>query len=144
MISDNEAVVVYTDLPWVRMAEQDFQQIFQILIQNAIQYRKPGVSPRIEITAQPKGAEWIFSVQDNGIGIPAEYRQQIFGVFRRLHGPSRYGSTGMGLAICQKIVEHHGGSIWVESQPEAGSTFHFSVPALTTMETASRQYGSKT
>ncbi len=139
MVSENQAVIVHTDLPRVRVAERDLQQVFQNLIQNAIQYRKADVAPKIDINAQRKGTEWSFSVQDNGIGIPAEYTKHIFGMFRRLHGADRYGSMGMGLSICQKIVEHHGGTIWVESQLGIGSVFHFSLPAATVIETVPKQ-----
>ena len=128
-ISGNQAVVVRRGLPRVRMTEGDLQQVFENLIQNALQYRKTDEPPRIEISAYRAGNEWIFSIGDNGIGIPEQYADQIFGVFKRLHGAGQYASTGMGLAICRKIVEYYGGHIWVESQPEAGSNFHFSVPA---------------
>jgi PAS domain S-box-containing protein len=143
LVSETQAVIVHTALPRVRAAENDLRQIFENLIRNAIQYRKPDLPPRIGISAQRKGAEWIFSVQDNGIGIPAKYTQEIFGIFKRLHGASRYGSIGMGLAICQKIVEHYGGRIWVESQLNVGSTFHFSLPAATVIEIIPEQDGSK-
>jgi PAS domain S-box-containing protein len=129
VILERQAVIVHADLPQVRMPEKDLQEVFQNLIQNGIQYQKANLPPRIEITARRQETEWIFSIQDNGIGIAAEYRDQIFGVFERLHGAGRYGSIGMGLAICQKIVEHYGGRIWVESQPGAGSCFQFAVPA---------------
>jgi PAS domain S-box-containing protein len=138
-ISENQALVVRTDLPLVRMAEKDLQQLFQNLIQNAIQYRKADVAPRIEITAHRKGNEWIFCITDNGIGIPPEYTRQIFGVFKRLHGPGQYGSTGMGLAICQKIAEYYGGHIWVGSQPGVGSSFYFSIPGGTPPDTPDRK-----
>ena len=143
MVSETQAVVVHTDLPRVRAAERDLQQVFENLIRNAIQYRRKDVPPRIDISAQRNGVEWIFSVQDNGIGIPAKYTQEIFGIFKRLHGAGRYGSIGIGLAICQKIVEHHGGRIWVESQVEAGSIFHFSLPAATVIDMVPEQDGSK-
>jgi PAS domain S-box-containing protein len=144
MVSESQAVVVHTDLPRLRVAEKDLQQVFQNLIQNAIQYRKSGVAPRIDITAERRATEWTFSIQDNGIGIPAEYTQQIFGIFRRLHGAGLYGSIGMGLAICQKIIEHHGGSIWAESQLELGSIFRFSLPAAAVIETIPKEHGSET
>ncbi len=143
MISETQAVVVHTDLPRVRAAERDLQQVFENLIRNAIQYRRKDVRPRIDISAQRNGVEWIFSVQDNGIGIPAKYTQEIFGIFKRLHGAGRYGSIGMGLAICQKIIEHHGGRIWVESQLDAGSIFHFSLPAAIVIDRVLEQEGSK-
>jgi PAS domain S-box-containing protein len=140
VIAESQAVVVYKDLPRVGLPEDDLRQVFQSLIENAIQYRKADIAPRVEVTALRKSAEWIFSVQDNGIGIPAEYTQQIFGVFQRLHGAGPYGSIGMGLAICQKIVEHYGGCIWVDSQLGVGSIFRFSVPVAPALETLSEQY----
>jgi PAS domain S-box-containing protein len=135
MISESQAVVVHPNLPRVRVAEKDLQQVFENLIRNAVQYRKADVQPRIEISAKRQGAEWIFSVQDNGIGIPAKHAKDIFGVFKRLHGSGRYGSIGMGLAICQKLIEHYGGRIWVESRVDVGSTFHFALPAAEVIET---------
>ena len=143
VITESQAVIVHKDLPRVGLSENDLRQVFQWLIENAIQYRKADIAPRVEITALRKRAEWIFSVQDNGIGIPAEYTQQIFGVFQRLHGAGQYGSIGMGLAICQKIVEHYGGRIWVESQPGAGSIFSFSVPVAPAFEILPGQYRSE-
>ncbi len=140
LITESHAVIVHQDLPEVGLSENDLRQVFQRLIENAIQYRKADVAPRIEITALRKRAEWIFSLQDNGIGIPAEYTHQIFGVFQRLHGAGQYGSVGMGLAICQKIVEHYGGRIWVESQPGVGSIFSFSVPVAPAVEMLPEQY----
>ncbi len=140
VITESQAVIVHTDLPRVGLSENDLRQIFQKLIENAIQYRKADIAPRVEITALRKRAEWIFSVQDNGIGIPAEYTQQIFGVFQRLHGAGQYGSIGMGLAICQKIVEHYSGRIWVESQPGVGSIFSFSVPVAPAFKMLPGQY----
>ncbi|MBV8833235.1 MAG: PAS domain S-box protein, partial [Acidobacteriaceae bacterium] len=144
IVSESQAVVVHTDLPRVRVAEKDLQQIFENLIQNAVQYRKANIAPRIDITAQHKRTEWIFSVQDNGLGIAADYTQHIFGVFRRLHGALPYGSIGMGLAICQKIIEHYGGRIWVESQMEIGSIFHFSLPAAGVTEMVPSQDATTT
>lgn len=140
VIAESEAVIVHHDLPRVGLPEDDLRQVFQSLIENAIQYRKADIAPRVEVTALRKSAEWIFSVQDNGTGIPAEYTQQIFGVFQRLHGAGPYGSVGMGLAICQKIVEHYGGCIWVDSQMGVGSIFRFSVPVAPALETLSDQY----
>jgi PAS domain S-box-containing protein len=139
IITESHAVIVHKDLPRVGVAESDLQQVFQNLIENAIQYRKADIAPRVEISAQRKRAEWILSVQDNGIGIPAEYTRQIFGIFKRLHGAGQYGSVGMGLAICQKIIEHYGGRIWAESQVGIGSVFNFSVPLAPAVEMTSGQ-----
>ena len=102
-------------------------QVFQNLISNAIKYRAQE-QPHIRINCQRQDDCWLFSVCDNGIGIDMQYSDRIFGVFKRLHGPEIPG-TGIGLAICKRIVENHGGRIWVESQPRQGSRFHFTLPA---------------
>ena len=102
-------------------------QIFQNLIANAIRYAKQPEPPRIHISAGNGGSQATFAVRDNGIGIPPEYHERVFGVFKRLQAGS--GGTGIGLAICRAAVERWGGRIWVDSQPGAGSTFRFTVPA---------------
>ena len=112
-------------LPALHADKVQMIQLFQNLISNAIKYRSDE-APVIRITAEQNGEEWVLSVCDNGIGIPAEYKEYVFGVFKRLHGNSRAG-TGVGLAICKTIVERHGGRIWVESEPGRGSTFKFSI-----------------
>jgi PAS domain S-box-containing protein len=127
VIKESDASIESTDLPRVRMYEFQLQQVFQNLIGNAIRYRS-GEPPRINVAAQQRGAEWLISVQDNGIGIAPEFKEQIFGIFKRLHNTTDYPGTGMGLAICQRIIERAGGRIWVESQLGGGSTFFFTVP----------------
>ena len=130
-VRDSGAFVSRTRLPQVRMHEFQLQQLFQNLIGNAIRYRA-GDPPRIHVAAErrreERKEEWLFSVQDNGIGIEPEYQEQIFGLFKRLHNAPEYPGTGMGLAICQRIVERAGGRIWVDSQRGQGATFFFTVP----------------
>ncbi len=127
-IRESGASVDFAALPRVRMPAFELEQVFQNLIGNAIRYRA-GDPPRVRIAASRQGEEWLFSVQDNGIGIAPQFQKQIFGIFRRLHSQSQYPGTGMGLAICQRSVERHGGKIWVESEPGKGSTFFFTIPA---------------
>jgi light-regulated signal transduction histidine kinase (bacteriophytochrome) len=126
-IRENEATVTYDTLPQVYMGESHLQQVFQNLIGNALKYRTED-APQIHISAAYQGAAWRFSVQDNGIGIDPHYKEVIFGVFKRLHRDRKYSGTGIGLAICQRVVERYGGRIWVESSPGKGATFFFTVP----------------
>ena len=127
VINDTQATVETGTLPPVQVPEIHLVQLFQNLIGNALKYRRDGERPAIRIDAKPDaGGEWLFSVSDNGIGIEAEYLQQIFGIFKRLHG-SAFEGTGIGLALCQKIVERAGGRIWAESEPGRGSTFFFTL-----------------
>lgn len=121
------ASISSTELPRVRMHEFQLQQVFQNLIGNAIRYCG-SAPPRIHIAAVQRETEWMFSVQDSGIGIDPQYKEQIFGIFKRLHHYSEYPGTGMGLAICERIIQRVGGRIWVESQPGRGSTFFFTIP----------------
>jgi light-regulated signal transduction histidine kinase (bacteriophytochrome) len=126
-INQSEASITRTDLPCVRMYEFQLEQVFQNLIGNAIRYRA-SAPPRIHVAAVQRGTEWLFSVQDNGIGIDPQYKEQIFGIFKRLHSTSEYPGTGMGLAICERIIQRSGGRIWVESEVGQGSTFFFTIP----------------
>jgi light-regulated signal transduction histidine kinase (bacteriophytochrome) len=130
-IKDGGVSITCTALPSLRMHEFQLQQLFQNLIGNAIRYRSSD-PPRIHVAAKRQGKEWLFSVQDNGIGIDPQYKEQVFGIFKRLHSTAEYPGTGMGLAICQRIVERAGGRIWVESQPGQGSTFFFTIPCRET------------
>jgi light-regulated signal transduction histidine kinase (bacteriophytochrome) len=102
-------------------------QVFQNLILNGIKYHGEE-APKIYISAMKQGMEWIFSVKDNGIGIDPQYSNRIFEIFKRLNSRDKYPGTGIGLAICKKIVERHGGRIWVESELGKGSTFYFTLP----------------
>jgi PAS domain S-box-containing protein len=127
-IAEANAEISTNELPSLKMSEVQIEQLFQNLIGNAIKYRKDGEAPRIRIEAQPHESYWQFSIADNGIGIEPEFQQKVFGLFRRLHSKEKYSGTGIGLAICQKIVERNGGRIWVESGGVGmGSTFHFTI-----------------
>jgi PAS domain S-box-containing protein len=126
-IEESGALVTHDPLPAVLADETQLVQLFQNLVGNAIKYRRPGV-PRVHISATRDGEKrWSFAVTDNGLGIEPQYFDRIFGMFQRLHKREEYAGTGIGLAICKKIVERHGGSISVESQPGQGSTFRFSL-----------------
>ena len=126
-IAETDAEIVAPDLPPVSGDPVPLVHLFQNLVSNSLKYRGPQ-RPRVGIAAQREGAMWRFSVSDNGIGIPPEFHTQVFGMFKRLHDRSEYPGTGIGLAICQKIVERYGGRIWVESEPGRGSTFLFTLP----------------
>jgi signal transduction histidine kinase len=126
-LKQTQAVITRYTLPEIQMHEASLQQIFQNLIGNALKYRQTDV-PRIEIRAQRSGSSWVFSVSDNGIGIDKQYAEYVFGLFKRLHAGPEYAGTGIGLAICKKIVDRYGGRIWVESELGKGSTFLFSIP----------------
>ena len=127
-IEASGASITHGPLPSVRLHEFQLEQLFQNLIGNAIRYRSQE-TPQIHIAAEACGDSWKFSVRDNGIGIDPQYKEQIFGIFQRLHTAAEYPGTGMGLAICQRIVQRIGGRIWVESALGHGSTFFFTVPA---------------
>jgi light-regulated signal transduction histidine kinase (bacteriophytochrome) len=128
-IADSGAQVLYNDLPVVTGAREQLVRLLQNLIGNAIKYRSQA-APLISVAAHHSDQDWIFSVSDNGIGIDPKYTEQVFELFERLHG-SHTSGVGIGLAISKRIVELHHGRIWVESQPGAGSTFKFTLPAET-------------
>ncbi|MGA2020275.1 MAG: PAS domain S-box protein [Candidatus Sulfotelmatobacter sp.] len=127
-IEQSAAVVTHDSLPSVTADATQLTQVFQNLVGNAIKYH--GVeAPRVHVSAMKQaGNEWIFSVRDNGLGIDPQYFERIFILFQRLHGRDEFEGTGIGLAICKKMLERLGGRIWVESQPEKGSTFYFALP----------------
>ncbi|TMI00328.1 MAG: PAS domain S-box protein [Betaproteobacteria bacterium] len=127
-IQDSGATVTQDKLPTIPCDEVQLAQLFQNLIGNALKFRKPDVAPAVHVGAAEQGAEWEFMVRDNGIGIEPQYFERIFMVFQRLHDKGEYPGTGIGLAIVKKVVERHGGRIWVQSQPGAGTTFHFTMP----------------
>jgi PAS domain S-box-containing protein len=127
-IEDAGATVTHGDLPTLRVDPVQMGQLIQNLISNAIKFRGED-SPRVEITVERERSAWRFAVRDNGLGIAPEYAERIFVIFQRLHTREEYPGTGIGLAICKKIVERHGGQIWLESRPGKGATFFFTLPA---------------
>ena len=126
-IKENRATISHDPLPEVMADNTQLAQVFQNLIINGIKFHSEE-APIINISAEKKANEWLFSVKDNGIGIDPQYSEKIFEVFKRLHKKEEYPGTGIGLAICKKIVERHGGRIWVESELGKGSTFYFTLP----------------
>jgi PAS domain S-box-containing protein len=127
-IEESGAVVTHDSLPAITTDDVQLAQVFQNLVGNAIKYRRAEV-PRVHVSARKNGGtEWIFSVRDNGLGIDPQYFERIFILFQRLHGREEFAGTGIGLAVCKKILGRLGGRIWVESQPEKGSTFYFALP----------------
>jgi signal transduction histidine kinase len=127
-IAEKHATVTYEPLPTIPGHPSLLVRLFQNLIGNATKFCTEA-APRVHISGRHEGGEWIFSVADNGIGIESEYRDQIFVIFKRLHGREQYPGTGLGLALCKRIVEHHGGRIWMDSERGKGSTFSFALPA---------------
>ena len=127
-IGEKEASIVVDPLPTVVGEPTLLIQLFQNLIENAVKFCAEA-SPRVHISATREGAEWVFSIADNGIGIDPQYLEHVFVIFKRLHGRDHYPGTGIGLAICKKIVDRHGGRIWAESRPGKGTAFKFSIPA---------------
>jgi signal transduction histidine kinase len=125
-IRESSASISRDALPCLEMHEVHLQQILQNLIGNAIKYRSEN-PPRIKVEGTAAGEFWHFTVRDNGIGIDEEYREKVFGIFTRLHPQDQYPGTGMGLAICQRIVERYDGRIWVESEQGSGAAFHFTI-----------------
>ena len=128
LIQESNAKIVVKDLPVIWANPTRFLRLMQNLIGNGIKYRRKDVTPEITIQAKKQDREWLFSVEDNGIGIKEEYLKQIFIIFRRLHAKHEYQGTGIGLAVCKKIVDSFEGTIWAESTPGKGSVFYFTVP----------------
>jgi light-regulated signal transduction histidine kinase (bacteriophytochrome) len=125
-IDESKAVITHEPLPILLADHVQMVQLFQNLIGNAIKFRGPAPA-RIRVRAHPIDSGWQFSVIDNGIGIDPQFNERIFVIFQRLHTRAEYQGTGIGLAICKKIVERHGGNIWVEPAPDQGSVFHFTM-----------------
>ncbi len=128
VIAETGARVTADPLPSLRVHSVHLQQLFQNLVGNAIKYRSPERPPAVHVTAELQNGQWIFAVTDNGIGIDPVYKEKIFGLFKRLHTSEEYSGTGIGLAICRRIVDRYHGRIWVESEPGNGSTFRFTLP----------------
>ena len=126
-IEESEAIVTCGPLPVVQGDPIQLTRLFQNLLSNSIKYRS-SEPLRITVSANAEGPEWIFSIQDNGIGIATQYREKVFGIFKRLHGKDKYPGNGIGLAVCRKIITRHGGRIWVESELGAGACFRFTLP----------------
>ena len=130
-ITESKARISSDPLPTLQAFETEFRQLLQNLLSNALKFRRKDVAPEVHVSAQRQRNFWEFTVRDNGIGIAKESQAKIFLIFQRLHTRSQYEGTGIGLANCRKIVELHGGSIWVESEKNQGSTFHFTIPIRT-------------
>jgi light-regulated signal transduction histidine kinase (bacteriophytochrome) len=127
-ITEKNAEVTHDPLPTIMADGIQMVQLFQNLIGNGIKFQQEGQRPHVHISAEDKGADWMFSFRDNGIGIDPEFKERIFVIFQRLHGREKYPGTGIGLSVCKRIVERHGGTIWVESELGKGATFKFTIP----------------
>ena len=125
-IKETGAVITHDDLPTVRADPAQLLLVFQNLLSNALKFHRAD-SPSVHVSAQDRGSEWMFSVKDNGIGIEPQHAERVFVIFQRLHTREEYPGTGIGLAICKRIVERHGGKIWLASEPGTGTTFFFTV-----------------
>lgn len=126
-LEENGASVTRDPLPTISGDPVQLGQLLQNLVGNAMKFRGKE-PPRVHVGAERREGEWLLSVRDNGIGIDPQYAERIFVLFQRLHGRGEYPGTGIGLAVCKKIVERHGGRIWVESEPGKGAAFHFTIP----------------
>ena len=127
-LEESGATILHDPLPAIQGDAVQLTQLFQNLISNAIKFRGQD-PPKVHIRAQRKGTEWQFAIADNGIGIAPKDFERIFLLFQRLHTREKYPGTGIGLSFCKKIVERHGGEIWLESEPGKGTTFYFTMPA---------------
>ena len=127
-IQETGATILASALPAVGIDRTHLVQLFQNIISNSLKYRHPDRPPTVRVTAERQSDEWRFEISDNGIGFRSEYRYRIFGVFKRLHLRNQYSGSGMGLAICARIVAHYGGKIWAEAEVDRGATFWFTLP----------------
>jgi light-regulated signal transduction histidine kinase (bacteriophytochrome) len=129
LLDESRAAVTHDPLPAVPVKAVHLEQLLQNLVGNALRYRKREEPLRVQISVAPEDEQWHFAVKDNGIGIDPQYHKKVFGLFKRLYsGQGEYPGAGMGLPICQRIVERYGGRIWVESELGRGAVFHFTVP----------------
>jgi PAS domain S-box-containing protein len=129
-IKESNAIITFDDMPLIQAFPGEMQQLFQNLLSNAIKFRKPGITPRIHVSVKSLPGYWQFEVSDNGVGIQPRHYHKIFLLFQRLHNRGTYAGTGIGLSYCKKIVELHHGKIWVESVPDEGSSFFFTISKL--------------
>jgi light-regulated signal transduction histidine kinase (bacteriophytochrome) len=127
-IEASNAIITAESLPEVRADASQLMTVFANLLSNSIKFRSPSEPPRIHVSAVPKGQDWLFSVKDNGIGIPPQYREPVFVAFKRLHG-REYPGAGIGLALVKYIIESHQGKIWIECPEEGGTVVYFGLPA---------------
>jgi light-regulated signal transduction histidine kinase (bacteriophytochrome) len=128
-IDEHHAEITHDPLPTISGNEPQLVQLIQNLVSNAIKFHAPDRAPKVHVSARPDPAGWMITVRDNGIGIAPEYFERIFVIFQRLHPREIYDGTGIGLAIAKRIVERHGGRIWLDSRPNEGTTFSFTLPA---------------
>jgi light-regulated signal transduction histidine kinase (bacteriophytochrome) len=126
-LEEQQARIERDPLPVVMADRRQLAQLIQNLMSNALKFQQAGTTPCIHVSAARQGEEWLIRVRDNGIGLSTEYQDKIFVIFQRLHSREEYEGTGVGLAVCKKIIERHGGSIWVESRPAEGATFLFTL-----------------
>jgi light-regulated signal transduction histidine kinase (bacteriophytochrome) len=127
-IDDSSTIITNDTLPLVKGDESQLFRVFQNLIENAIKFKKKSENPKIHISCQKKNEFYEFSVKDNGIGMDMKYKDKLFIIFSRLHSSKEYPGTGMGLSICKRIIERHGGKIWFDSKVNEGTTFYFTLP----------------
>ncbi|RYD76317.1 MAG: GHKL domain-containing protein, partial [Sphingobacteriales bacterium] len=128
LVEETGAQITQSELPVVKAIPSLMNQLLQNLFENAIKFRNVNTTPVIQVNAEKKDHKWLITVKDNGIGIDPKYADKVFVIFQRLHSREKFAGTGIGLAVCKKIVEFHGGDIWFESKPNQGTTFFFTLP----------------